>query len=346
MKNHFEISLPKILFKTFLICSLIFSTAAFAQNSLQIYNNNPIIGIVDGEKVTFEDIRNIKVQELSIQLFEQLNIRFIEHTLEKLSAKYSQIKLTPEKKVSQDDIKTFYEKNALKKRGTLQQLAPQIKNYLEKQIRYQHFLNQFSVAIKNGWVVYHLEAPSIFLIKGNAKTAYIRGNKKASVILIEFSDYQCPFCGRIQETINKLIENYKNQVAFGYRHFPLSFHKEADEAAIASECAREQGKFEEMHLLLYSNQNAQKKNDLKKYAREIKLKSTKKFDQCLDSERYRGLVNQDIEDATELGITGTPAFFLGQFDHNSGKIEGEILSGALPYSSFQQSLEKYLNRIK
>ena len=99
-------------------------------------------------------------------------------------------------------------------------------------------------------------------------------------------------------------------MAFGYRHFPLAFHKEADEAAIASECAREQGKFEEIHMILYSRQKAQDKEELKKYAREIKVKYPDKFDECLDNEKYRGLVDQDMKDGSSLGITGTPGFLL------------------------------------
>jgi len=97
-----------------------------------------------------------------------------------------------------------------------------------------------------------------------------------------------------------------------------------------------------MHVLLYSNQKTQTKTDLKKLARQIKIKSTKKFDKCLENEKYRGLVNQDIEDGTKLGITGTPGFYLGYLDHNSGKILGEILSGAQPYDLFQKKIETYL----
>ena len=99
-------------------------------------------------------------------------------------------------------------------------------------------INKYSIGIEKGLIVSHLEIPSKFFTKGNLKTAYVRGNKKASVILIEFSDYHCPFCRKIQTTINKLIKKFGDRVAFGYRHFPLSFHKEADEAAISSECAR------------------------------------------------------------------------------------------------------------
>ena len=337
MKFLFKILLPASLF-----ISSIFSTA-ISQTSKVKYHPNPIIGLVDGNQVTFEDIRNKKINDLSINLYQQLNIQFIEYSLKKLENKFPEINLLPQKKVSLNEIINIYEKNNLKERGTFEQIEPQIRKFLEAQIRQQHFLKQYSLAIEKGWIVSHLEIPSKFLIKGNIKTAFIRGNKKASVILIEFSDYHCPFCRQIQKTINKLIDNYSDRVAFGYRHFPLSFHRKADEAAISSECAREQGKFEEMHVLLYSNQKTHTKSDLKKLARQIKIKSPKKFDKCIENERYRGLVNQDIEDGTKLGISGTPGFYLGYFDHDSGKIQGEILSGAQPYDSFQKKIEIYLN---
>ena len=268
----------------------------------------------------------------------------MEYSIKKLAAKYSEINLTPEKKVTLKEIVAFFEQNNLQERGTLEQLRPQIKQFLQQQIRNQHLLNQYSLALEKGWVVSHLEPPSEFMLVGNIKTGYLRGNKKAPVILLEFSDYQCPFCGRVQPTISRLINNYKDRVAFGYRHFPLSFHKEADEAAIAAECAREQDKFLELHLLLYSRQKAQTSDDLKKYAREIKVKSPEKFDKCLDSEKFRGLVQQDFSDGSKLGITGTPGFLVGAFNPKTGEIKGEVLSGAQPYNVFKKTLDKYLSR--
>jgi len=341
-----KILLSRSLFKiTFLvILNSVFFAQAFAQTSATVYHPNPVIGVVDGKPVTFEDVRNKKANDLSQQLYQQLSIQLIEFAVEKLAEKHPEIELTSQKEITLKEIITVYEQNNLQERGTLDQLRPQIEQYLEQQVRGQHLMNQYSLALQQGWIVSHLEAPSDFLLTGNIKTAYMRGNKNASVILLEYSDFQCPFCGKVQNTISKLIENYQDRVAFAYRHFPLAFHQEADEAAIAAECAREQDKFEEIHQLLYENPKAQTLDDLKEYAREIKIKSPAKFDQCLDSERYRGLVNQDMKDGAELGITGTPGFFVGLFDSKSGEIQGEVLSGAQPYSTFKQTLDKYLSR--
>ena len=342
MKIFLSRSCFRIIFLLFL--SYLFLDSVFAQTNGTVYHPNPVIGIIDGSPVTYEDIRDKKANDLSLKLYKQLNNQLIEYTIRKLAAKHPEIKLTSQKKITLKEIIAFYEQNKLKERGTLDQIRPQIEQFLEQQIRNKHLLNQYSLAIKNGWVISHLKAPSDFLLTGNIKTAYIKGNKKASVILLEYSDFQCPFCVRVQETISKLMDKYQDRVAFGYRHFPLAFHKEADEAAIASECAREQDKFEELHILLYENPRAQTLDDLKGYAREIKIKSPAKFDQCLDSERYRGLVNQDMKDGSKLGITGTPGFFVGLFNSKSGEIQGEVLSGAQPYSTFKQTLDKYLSR--
>tara|TARA_B100000945_G_scaffold2547_1_gene2191 strand:- start:3397 stop:4434 length:1038 start_codon:yes stop_codon:yes gene_type:complete len=343
MKNNTKIFMLKFI-SMLLIVSIIYSPT-FGQKTSE-YHPNPILGFVDGKEVKFEDVRNKKINDISLQLYQQLSVRLMEYSIKKLSSRFSEINLTPEKKVTSKDIVAFFEQNNLQERGTLEQLRPQIKQFLQQQIRTQHLLNQYSLALEKGWVISNLKPPSEFLMIGNIKTGYLRGNKNASVILLEFSDYQCPFCGRVQNTISRLLNDYKEMVAFGYRHLPLSFHKQADEAAIATECAREQGKFLEFHLLLYTRQKAQTPRDLKKYAREIKLRSPEKFDKCLDSEKFRGLVEQDIKDGSKLGINGTPGFLIGVFKPKTGEIKGEVLSGAQPYNVFKKTLNKYLARQK
>tara|TARA_B100000945_G_scaffold212976_1_gene171572 strand:- start:3226 stop:4263 length:1038 start_codon:yes stop_codon:yes gene_type:complete len=336
--------------KTFLLKFLLLQIIIFINYSptygqkSYAYHANPVLGFVDGKQVTLEDVRDKKIHDINLRLFQQLTVRLMEYSIEKLAEKYSEINLTPERKVTKKEITAFFEQNNLQERGTLEQLHPQIKQYLQQQILSQHLLNQYSLALKKGWAVSNLKPPSEFLLIGNIKTGFLRGNKNAPVILLEFSDYQCPFCGRVQPTITRLINDYKDSVAFGYRHFPLAFHKEADEAAIATECAREQGKFIELHLLLFSRQKTQTSRDLKKYAREIKMNSPKKFDKCLDSEKFRGLVEQDIRDGSKLGITGTPGFLVGSFNPKTGEIKGEVLSGAQPYNVFKKTLDKYLSR--
>jgi len=162
-----------------------------------------------------------------------------------------------------------------------------------------------------------------------------KGDPNAPVVMIEFSDFECPFCGRFySQTLSQIEEKYINtgKVKLVYRDFPLSFHPNAQKAAEAGECANEQGKFWELHDTIFENQNAISVSDLKGYAAGLGL-NTSQFTSCLDSGKYAGEVASDIADGTAAGASGTPTFF----------INGQILVGAQPFSAFEQVIEAELN---
>ncbi len=159
------------------------------------------------------------------------------------------------------------------------------------------------------------------------------GPSNASITIIEFSDYQCPFCARAEPTIKQVLEKYKDKVLFVYRDFPLSFHQYAQKAAEASECADEQGKFWQYHDKLFENQGALDADSLKKYAKDLGLDTTK-FNACLDSGKMAAEVNADFADGQNAGVSGTPAFY----------INGIELSGAQPFSEFQKIIDKELSK--
>ncbi len=215
---------------------------------------------------------------------------------------------------------------------------------MEQQILQKHNWLLYQKAVQQGLIKSYLVEPNEFLVSVPVETAYLRENNKARVLLLEFSDYQCPFCSRVQPTIEKLRNLYQGRVQFGYRHMPLPFHREADEAAIAVECARDQGKFENYHRLLFQNAKEEYVSDLKKYAREVSVKNLKKFDDCLDKEEYRDRLNNDQKVAAEAGIRGAPGFIIGVYDRRTGMVRGEIISGALPLNSFTKAIDKYLAR--
>ena len=163
----------------------------------------------------------------------------------------------------------------------------------------------------------------------------VKGDKDAPVTIVEFSDYECPFCTKFYEQSLQLIEkNYidTGKVKFIYRDFPLSFHQNAQKAAEAAECAGEQDKYFEMHDLLFEKGVSGGVNAFKQYAKDIGL-HTKKFDQCLDSGAMAQEVKDDFAAGQQLGVSGTPAFF----------INGKLVSGAQPYSVFEQIIEQELS---
>jgi len=162
------------------------------------------------------------------------------------------------------------------------------------------------------------------------------GNKNAELTIVEWSDFQCPFCARFREqTFDAIKKDYidTGKVKFVYRDFPLSFHENAENSAIAAECADEQGKFWEYHDRLFKNQQALDVASLKKYAGELKLDSGK-FDKCLDSGKYKDEVNKDLADGSQAGIDGTPGFIIGS----------RQLSGAQPYASFKAAIDAELSK--
>ena len=159
------------------------------------------------------------------------------------------------------------------------------------------------------------------------------GPEDAPVTIVEFSDFQCPFCSRFfSQTYPQIKQEYEGQVRFVYRDFPLtSLHENAQKAAEASECANEQGKFWDYHDMLFNNQAALDVASLKGYASQLGLDSTA-FDQCLDSGKYTEEVQKDYQEGVSYGVTGTPAFF----------INGVSLIGAQPYANFKAAIDAAL----
>lgn len=171
------------------------------------------------------------------------------------------------------------------------------------------------------------------------------GNKDAPVTIIEFSDYQCPFCARFfNETLPLLKKEYveTGKLKFVFRDFPLDFHQYAHKAAIAANCAGEQGKYWEMHDKLFKNQSAMQIEDLKGYARQINL-NQEAFAACLDSGKYDRKIKKDIEDGAKADVTGTPTFFVGPTGQ-SKDIKGRRLVGAQPFDIFKRQIDEFLKK--
>lgn len=171
----------------------------------------------------------------------------------------------------------------------------------------------------------------------------LKGSASATVTLIEFTDYQCPFCSRhYEQTLPSILENYVDtgKVKYVVRDFPLSFHPNAQKAAEATECAAEDGKFWEMHDKLFVSQPewsnaADAPAMFKKYAKEMGVSSA--FDTCLDSGAMAAEVNADLADGSAAGIGGTPGFWIVS---DSG--ESKNISGAYPYATFQAAFDAML----
>jgi len=174
-----------------------------------------------------------------------------------------------------------------------------------------------------------------------------KGKIDATVTLVEFSDYQCPFCARnYQQVMPALEEEYVDtgKLKFVMRENPIpSIHRNAQNASLAALCADDQGKYWEMHNILFDNQRELDVENLKAFAVSIGLDAVS-FNECLDSEKYAKRINDDIASGGKLGVRGTPGFFLGLTDPNDpDKAHMKIfIKGAQPLASFKREIDTLL----
>lgn len=307
-----------------------------------LLSEESVVGTVSGKEVRLSEIENRKINELRIQLHDALQEAFIRHAVSQLSGSSADYPAAAPVTVTQEQIENFYTKNNLQSRGPLEQLAPAIREYMEGMGKARQDIQTYQRAAIKGDITSRLIKPREMLLKLSVDSAFMRGNDKAGVMVMEFSDYQCPFCKRAQATIRDMIEIYGDRVGFGYRHFPLAFHKEADDAAIAAECARDQGGFEAMHEVLFSQPDNLFREELKAIAKRVGLKDLDRFNNCLDNDTYAARVANDMAVGQSLGISGTPGFIIGYHNPDKGTLEGELISGAQPADVFIKAIEKYL----
>jgi protein-disulfide isomerase len=233
--------------------------------------------------------------------------------------------------VTDADAKSYYEANKSRMGTTPEADAlRQIKAGLARQ-RQTERRAAFSRDLRKKYEVRVLLEP--YRVPVEVGSAPVRGNPAAPVTVVEFSDFQCPYCVRARPTVNRVRETYGDKVRWVFRHFPLDFHAQAVKAGEAAACAGEQGKFWEMHDLLWANTAKLQVSDLKSHAATLGLDGAK-FGECLDSDRYAGLVEADLEAGQGYGVSGTPAFF----------VNGRPLVGAQPFDAFAQIIDDELQR--
>jgi protein-disulfide isomerase len=167
--------------------------------------------------------------------------------------------------------------------------------------------------------------------RADIKGAPMKGAKDAPVTIVQWSDFQCPFCGRVEPTVAKVMDTYKGKVRVVWRDLPLPFHPNALPSAIAARAAGEQGKFWEMHDKLFADQAHEDRATFEKYAQELGLNMTK-FKAALDAQKGKAAIEADAAAGGKIGAHGTPAFF----------VNGKFLSGAQPFEVFKTKIDEEL----
>ena len=238
------------------------------------------------------------------------------------------------KKVTEADVVAFYQSNAGQMQGrSLEQMSPAISRFLEQQEE-QSARQALVTELKKAGppVRILLEAPTAAVVVDAADPSL--GNAKAPVTIVEYSDFQCPYCLRAAPTLKRLRETYGDKVRVVWKDFPLTqIHPQAFKAAEAGHCAAEQGKFWEYHDKLFASQQALQPEFLKQYAKEMGMDAAK-FDACLDSSRYSERVRDSVASGAQLGVNSTPTLY----------VNGRRLEGAQPYEVLASVIDEELAR--
>jgi protein-disulfide isomerase len=232
-------------------------------------------------------------------------------------------------------------------REELQLLRKDIESIKESQAAIQKAIEEIRVLARGGQVPKTLQPGDIVL---SIDDDPVKGDKNARLVLVEFSDFQCPFCARyFRETFPEIEKDYvkTGKLKYVFRDYPIEgAHKDAFKAAEAAGCALDQGKFWEMHDRLFANQTALGFSDLAKHAQAIGL-DVPKFQQCLDREEYSTEVRKDMADGQKTGMTATPAFFLGLIEPDSRKVKVlTVIIGAKLYGTFKEAIDNALTSQK
>jgi protein-disulfide isomerase len=325
--------------------------------------SNDVIATIKGVPITDAELRNIpevkmnlyqasvrvyEAEEREQQTFKAALDSFIEEKLLADAAKAKGVtveefvKNEVEKKignVSDVEVKKFYDEKKINR--PLDQIKDKIVEYLKNQKMADARKSYIDSLKKESQVVINLPdfnkakpmPPKIEVAFDKEMPA--RGPNNAPITIVEFSDYQCPYCKRAEESVKEVLKKYKKEVKLVFRHYPLPFHNEAKPAAIAATCANDQNKFWQFHDMLFENQNALKESDLSGYAKKLGL-NEKKFSECVSAKKFQSVIDRDLEDGKKYGVSGTPAFF----------INGRMLSGARPFEDFEELIRAELNAKK
>lgn len=238
-----------------------------------------------------------------------------------------------DKSVSEIEVNALLKKNRIPAEKINPELRAKATEYIKSEKSRVQIANWFSIQSKEHGVVMNLtmpQRPRYDIPLGNAP---VQGNEDAKITIVEYSDFQCPYCARAESTIKRLQKAYPGNIKLVYKNFPLSFHGEAFIAAEAGLCAHEQSKdyFWSLHDKMFADPKGLKRAGLKSKAFELGM-DVAKFEQCMDSKKYYGSVNRDIAEGQKFGVNSTPIFF----------VNGIIVKGNKPFEEFVEIIESEL----
>ena len=235
--------------------------------------------------------------------------------------------------ITEKDVDQFIKKENIPAEHINPMVREKIKSHIEMEKKREAVDNWLSQEMKKKPVEIYLARPKRPTFDVQVGDSPFIGKKDAPITIVEYSDFQCPYCKRAAQTIGEVKKKYGDKVRVVFRNFPLPFHSQAKVAAAAGLCANEQGadQFWKMHDSMFGNQEALTPEALKESAKKLGLK-VEQFNQCLDSNKYAGAIEADIESGKKVNVKSTPTFF----------VNGQLLSGAQPAEVFEEVIDDVL----
>jgi protein-disulfide isomerase len=308
-----------------------------------------LLAEVNGEALTAEELDHalgVKLTKLQEQIYalkrEQLDAMIAQRLFAQEAAKRSisipallDAEVTAKVGlVTETEIESFIQENKSRLKGDEAEIRGKIRASLQQR-KLAEQRNQYIQSLRaKGTVVDRLQPPPVVRVQVATDGAPIRGTADAPVTVVEFSDFHCPFCKRVQPTLSQLLDRYPGKIKLAFRDFPLAqLHPQAGRAAEAARCAQDQEKFWEYHDVLFEQAPKASEDDLKQDAQQVGL-DVNQFTSCLSQGAHHDAVLRDVQEGTQLGINGTPAFF----------INGRFINGAQPLEKFVQIIDEELAR--
>jgi protein-disulfide isomerase len=275
-----------------------------------------------GEKKTLtyaqlREARKAKFLKLDRERYNAIRRELESYVLDQLlEAEAKKAGTTPDKyletlaeEVPEDEVKKFYETTVARggKGPPLEQVEGRIRQFLAMKGEVDKVKKEANMQV----VLPEPESPvASFELEGRP----FKGAEDAKVTIVEFSDFQCPYCAKATEPVDAIAEAFPEDVKIYFLHFPLNFHQQAMPAAKASRCAQKQDKFWEMHDKIFENQKSMSEDDLKTYAKDLGL-NMKKFEACMEDPATEAFVKADMSQGTKAGVGGTPSFYVNGKQH-------------------------------
>jgi len=275
------------------------------------------------------EIKMNKVQAYILEKFMQMDPRKKGISNDEFLEKY----IAAEKNPTEKDVDRLIQERSIPQEHITPQMRDKIKKYLAMEAKRGAIDDWINQQTKKNPVEVYIAKPKWPVFDINTENSPFVGKADAKVTLVEYSDFQCPFCARGSQIVGEIKKKYKDKVKIVFKNFPLPFHKQAKTAALAGLCANEQGmdKFWKMHDKMFSDQAKLNVDDLKASAKSLGM-NAQKFNECLDANKYLSQIDQDIASAEKVEVKSTPTFF----------VNGKIVQGAREVEFFSELIDEEL----